>query len=70
MRENSADHNRRFHEAIYYCSHNRYILKNIAVHPDRDASFAARSGTDRRETALREHRAIVSAIASHGPWRR
>jgi DNA-binding FadR family transcriptional regulator len=31
---------------------------------------AARSGADRRETALREHRAIVSAIASHGPWRR
>jgi DNA-binding GntR family transcriptional regulator len=22
-----ADHNRRFHEAIYYCSQNRYILK-------------------------------------------
>jgi DNA-binding GntR family transcriptional regulator len=24
-----AEHNRRFHEAIYYCSHNRYILKML-----------------------------------------
>jgi DNA-binding GntR family transcriptional regulator len=59
-----ADHNRRFHEAIYYCSHNRYILKMleylqtamILLQP------TARIGRDRGETALMEHRAIVDAI--------
>jgi DNA-binding GntR family transcriptional regulator len=64
-----SDHNRRFHEAIYYCSHNRYILKMLEyirtgmmlLQP------AGRTGKDRRETALLEHRAIVDAIAARDP---
>src|SRR5262245_29151535 len=61
-----ADHNRRFHEAIYYCSHNRYLLKMLEyiqtamllLHP------VARVAKERRQSALLEHRAIVDAIAA------
>jgi DNA-binding GntR family transcriptional regulator len=49
-----TDHNRRFHEAIYYCSHNRYILRMLEyiqtgmllMQPE------GRTGKERRETAL------------------
>jgi DNA-binding GntR family transcriptional regulator len=59
-----AEHNRRFHEAIYYCSHNRYMLKMLQsiqtgmllLQPP------GRVGKERRDTALLEHRAIVDAI--------
>jgi DNA-binding GntR family transcriptional regulator len=64
-----VEHNRRFHEAIYYCSHNRYILKMLEyiqtglllLQP------AVRTGKERGATALLEHRAIVDAIASRDP---
>jgi DNA-binding GntR family transcriptional regulator len=64
-----ADHNRRFHEAIYHCSHNRYIVKMLQyiqtgmllLHP------AGRIGNERRETGLAEHRAIVDAIEARDP---
>src|SRR5262245_33008127 len=64
-----ADHNRRFHEAIYYCSHNRYIVKMLQslqtgmllLHP------AGRTGNERRDTGLVEHRAIVDAIEARDP---
>ena len=64
-----ADHNRRFHEAIYYCSHNRYILKmlqniqtaRLLLQP------AGRTGDERRETAWLEHRAVVDAIEARDP---
>src|SRR5215510_15017890 len=63
------DHNRRFHEAIYYCSHNRYILKMLD--DIRTAMLllqpAGRTGAERRDTALLEHRAIVDAIESRDP---
>jgi DNA-binding GntR family transcriptional regulator len=64
-----ADHNRRFHEAIYYCSHNRYILKMLQYIQTAMLLLqpAGRTGAERRDTALQEHRAIVSAIASHDP---
>ena len=64
-----ADHNRRFHEAIYYCSHNRYILKMLQYIQTALLLLqpAGRTGADRRDTALQEHRAVVSAIASHDP---
>jgi len=64
-----ADHNRRFHEAIYYCSHNRYILKMLQYIQTAMLLLqpAGRSGPERRDTALQEHRAIVNAIASHDP---
>jgi len=64
-----ADHNRRFHEAIYYCSHNRYILKMLQYIQTAMLLLqpAGRTGPDRRDTAFEEHRAIVNAIASHDP---
>ena len=60
-----ADHNRRFHEAIYYCSHNRYILKMLEYIQTGMMLLrpAGRTGKERRETALAEHTAIVNAIA-------
>ena len=59
-----AEHNRRFHEAIYYCSHNRYILKMLEYLQTAMILLQpmGRMGRDRDETALREHRAIVDAI--------
>jgi DNA-binding GntR family transcriptional regulator len=61
-----VDHNRRFHEAIYYCSHNRYILKMLEYIQTAMLLLqpAGRVGTVRQETALPEHRAIVDAIES------
>lgn len=59
-----ADHNRRFHEAIYYSSHNRYIVKMLQ-HLQTGMLLlqpAGRTGSGRRDTALLEHRAIVDAI--------
>ena len=64
-----ADHNRRFHEAIYYCSHNRYIFKMLEYIQTAMLLLqrAGRTGSKRRETALLEHRAIVDAIEAHDP---
>jgi DNA-binding GntR family transcriptional regulator len=64
-----TDHNRRFHEAIYYCSHNRYILKMLEYIQTGMLLMqpAGRTGRERRETALLEHRAIVEAIAGRDP---
>lgn len=64
-----ADHNRRFHEAIYYCSHNRYIMKMLESIQTAMLLLqpAGRTGGERRETALLEHRAIVDAIEARDP---
>lgn len=64
-----ADHNRRFHEAIYYCSHNRYILKMLQYIQTGMLLLqpAGRTGSDRRETGLLEHRAIVDGIEGRDP---
>jgi DNA-binding GntR family transcriptional regulator len=64
-----ADHNRRFHEAIYYCSHNRYILKMLEYIQTAMLLLqpAGRTGSERRDTALLEHCAIVDAIEARDP---
>jgi DNA-binding GntR family transcriptional regulator len=64
-----ANHNRRFHEAIYYCSHNRYILKMLEYIQTGMLLLGqvTRVGDERRETALLEHRAIVEAIEARDP---
>ena len=64
-----SDHNRRFHEAIYYCSHNRYILKMLEHIQTAMLLLgpAGRTGSERSETALLEHRAIVDAIGARDP---
>jgi DNA-binding GntR family transcriptional regulator len=65
-----ADHNRRFHEAIYYCSHNRYILKMLEYIQTAMLLLhqpAGRTGPERRDTGLAEHRAVVDAIEASDP---
>jgi DNA-binding GntR family transcriptional regulator len=64
-----VEHNRRFHEAIYYCSHNRYILKMLQNIQTGMLLLgdATRIGDDRLAAALREHTAIVEAIAARDP---
>jgi DNA-binding GntR family transcriptional regulator len=64
-----ADHNRRFHEAIYYCSHNRYVLKMLEYIQTGMLLLGqvTRVGDERRESALLEHRAIVEAIEARNP---
>lgn len=64
-----ADHNRRFHEAIYHCSHNRYIVRMLQYIQTGMLLLqpAGRVGAERRQTGLPEHRAIVDAIAAHDP---
>jgi len=64
-----ADHNRRFHEAIYYCSHNRYLLKMLQYIQTGMLLLGpvTRTGNDRRDTALLEHRGIVDAIEARDP---
>ena len=64
-----ADHNRRFHEAIYYCSHNRYILKMLQYIQTGMLLLqpAGRTGPERRDTGLAEHRAVVDAIEARDP---
>lgn len=59
-----ASANRRFHETLYRCSHNRYLLNMVTVLHN---ALSLLSGTtlDNRERAvesLREHRAVVTAI--------
>jgi DNA-binding GntR family transcriptional regulator len=61
-----GEHNRRFHEAIYYFSHNRYMVRTLQYIRTGMLLFgpATHAGPERRETGLKEHRAIVEAIAS------
>jgi DNA-binding GntR family transcriptional regulator len=62
-------HNRRFHEAIYYCSHNRYVLKMLEYIQTGMLLMQppGRLGRERRETAMLEHKAIVDAIEARDP---
>ena len=58
--------NRRFHETLYRCSHNRYLLNMVTVLHDA-LSLLGGSGTtlgdpERAAETLREHRAVVAAI--------
>jgi len=56
--------NRRFHETLYRCSHNRYLLNMVTVLHD---ALSLLGGTtldnlERAEETLREHRNVVAAI--------
>lgn len=64
------DHRRRFHEAIYYCSHNRYIVKMLQYTQTGMLLLGppvVGTRTDGSDTGLSEHRAIVDAIAARDP---
>jgi DNA-binding GntR family transcriptional regulator len=56
--------NRRFHDTLYRCSHNRYLLNMVTVLHD---ALSLLGGTtlgnpERAAETLREHRAVVAAI--------
>ncbi len=56
--------NRHFHETLYRCSHNRYLLNMVTVLHN---ALSLLSGTtladpERAAQSLREHRAVVTAI--------
>jgi DNA-binding GntR family transcriptional regulator len=58
--------NRRFHDTLYRCSHNRYLLNMVTVLHDA-LSLLGGSGTtlgnaERAAETLREHREVVAAI--------
>ena len=64
-----ASNNRLFHDALYLCAHNRYLLKTLntlresmALLGDTTLALPGRS-----ETALEEHQAIIAAIEGHDP---
>lgn len=66
-----AQHNRRFHSALYHAAHNRYLLKTLNVLQDAmvllGPTTLAIAG--RSDTAHSEHAAIVEAIAARDPER-
>ena len=59
-----APANRRFHETLYRCSHNRYLLNMVTLLHDALSLLGGTtlSDPDRAAETLREHRAVVTAI--------
>jgi DNA-binding GntR family transcriptional regulator len=58
--------NRRFHETLYRCSHNRYLLNMVTVLHDALSLLGGTTldNSERATETLREHRAVVAAIGS------
>jgi DNA-binding GntR family transcriptional regulator len=56
--------NRRFHETLYRCSHNRYLLNMVTLLHDALSLLGGTTLSDpaRAAETLREHRAVVTAI--------
>jgi DNA-binding GntR family transcriptional regulator len=56
--------NRRFHETLYRCSHNRYLLNVVTLLHDALSLLGGTTLSDPERAAgtLREHRAVVTAI--------
>ena len=64
-----GEQNRRFHLAIYQCSHNRYMLKTLSIlsYPLALLSKTAFTSPERRVAVCLEHEAIVEAISCNDP---
>lgn len=56
--------NRRFHETLYRCSHNRYLLNMVTVLHNALSLLGSTTlgNPERAAESLREHRAVVTAI--------
>jgi len=56
--------NRQFHETLYRCSHNRYLVNMLTVLHDALSLLGSTTLTDRERAAetLKEHEAVVAAI--------
>ncbi len=67
--ETMSEHNRRFHQALYQCAHNRYLEKTSGVVANAMAllSRTAFSSPERRLEAWTEHTAIIEAIRARKP---
>jgi DNA-binding GntR family transcriptional regulator len=61
--------NRQFHETLYRCSHNRYLLNMVTVLHNALSLLGGTtlSHAERAEETLREHREVVSAIRARDP---
>jgi DNA-binding GntR family transcriptional regulator len=66
-----ADHNRRFHSAIYHSAHNRYLLKTLSALGDSLGLLGRTTYAvpGRPASAHDEHKALVEAIADRDPAR-
>src|SRR5690606_6215405 len=66
-----AAKNRLFHEALYRCAHNRYLLKTLTLLHDALGLLGQSMLHDRTraERTLDEHAAIVDAIKARDPDR-
>lgn len=64
-----AELNKQFHAAIYRAANNRYLLKSLRSLQDSIARLQTTTFAwpGRPKRALREHRAILRAIAKHDP---
>ncbi|MDB5762550.1 MAG: GntR family transcriptional regulator [Herminiimonas sp.] len=62
-----AKNNRLFHETLYRCSHNRYLLRTLNTLRESMALLGQTtlSLSGRSQTALSEHDSVVSAIERH-----
>lgn len=69
--ETMAEHNRRFHQALYQCAHNRYLERTSSAVADAMAllSRTAFSCPQRRLEAWAEHKTIADAIRARDPDR-
>lgn len=61
--------NRRFHETLYRCSHNRYLLNMVTVLHDALSLLGSTTlgSPERAAETLREHRDVVAAIRARDP---
>jgi DNA-binding GntR family transcriptional regulator len=61
--------NRQFHELLYNCSHNRYLIKMLKTLHDTLTLLRHTTLTDqnRVKDTVKEHEAVVSAIKKHDP---
>jgi DNA-binding GntR family transcriptional regulator len=61
--------NRRFHDTLYRCSHNRYLLNMVTVLHDALSLLGGTTLADSERAAqtLNEHRTVVAAIRARDP---
>ncbi|MDO9025573.1 GntR family transcriptional regulator [Zwartia sp.] len=64
-----ARSNRQFHELLYNCSHNRYLIKMLKTLHDTLTLLGNTTLTDQKRVkdTIKEHEAVVSAIKKHDP---
>jgi DNA-binding GntR family transcriptional regulator len=61
--------NRQFHDTLYRCSHNRYLIKSLTTLHDTLMLFGSSTLEDpkRVKATILEHRAVVDAVRARDP---